>query len=261
MLTPAYLSSLLENLLKFLENLGPEILVLYSQADPVVHTKSDNTPVTQTDLFSHQAIVNFLKNITPDIPVISEEENNNSIHINTNLFWLVDPLDGTKEFIAKTDDFSINLALIENNKPILGIIYAPVFNLFYYSIYKQGAYKKLNNNPPEKMHTHPLPKNKPVIIASRRHAENKLLQDFFAKYPNHTLLSRGSAIKFGLIAEGIADIYPRFGETYYWDTAAGQCIVQEAGGKVVDTNGQPLRYNAERPYLNPFFIAVGGDKP
>lgn len=252
MLIDAYLPALLE----FLKTLTPQLLTFYRQDSLDIQTKSDQSPVTEADLFSHKAILEFLKKLTPDIPVISEESGS-PIDITTEKFWLVDPLDGTREFIAKTDDFSINIALIENHVPILGVIYAPVFDVFYFAVKNKGAFKKQGDHSAQKVQTRKLNTEKPIVIASRRHGDNQKLQDFFKQFKNHERLSRGSAIKFGLIAEGAADIYPRFGETCFWDTAAGQCIVEEAGGQVIDTKGQPLRYNAVPPYLNPHFLATG----
>jgi len=254
MLIDAYLPALLD----FLKKLSPEILKIYHQDSVEIKTKPDHSPVTEADLMSHNAILEFLKKLTPDIPVISEEaEFQNNININANQFWLVDPLDGTREFIAKTDDFSINIALIENHIPILGIIYAPVFDISYFAIKNKGAFKKQGDQPQEKIHVRKLNLEKPIVIASRRHANNEKLQKFFESIKNYERISRGSAIKFCLIAEGKADIYPRFGETFFWDTAAGQCIVEEAGGHVVDAKGNPLRYNGAPPYLNTYFFAVG----
>ncbi|HEV2613388.1 MAG TPA: 3'(2'),5'-bisphosphate nucleotidase CysQ [Gammaproteobacteria bacterium] len=252
MLGDAYLPSLLD----FLKKLSPEILKIYAQHSLEIKTKSDHSPVTEADLISHKAIVEFLKKLTPDIAVISEESENQNTR-DTDKFWLVDPLDGTREFIAKTDDFSINIALIENHIPILGIIYAPVFDVFYFALKNSGAYKKTGISEPQRIQTRKLNSDLPVVIASRRHGDNQTLQDYLKRFKDYERLSRGSAIKFGLIAEGTADIYPRFGDTSFWDTAAGQCIVEEAGGQVIDTKGQPLRYNAVPPYLNPHFLATG----
>jgi 3'(2'), 5'-bisphosphate nucleotidase len=252
MVTDTYLSPLLD----FLRTLTPKILEIYHQDKINIQTKSDHSPLTEADLFSHKAILEFLKKLTPDIPIISEETEN-QINIKSSRFWLVDPLDGTREFIAKTDDFSINVALVENNIPILGIIYAPVFDVSYYAIKNKGAFKKIANQTSEKIHVRKLNTELPIVIASRRHGDNQKLQEFFNKFKNYERLSRGSAIKFCLIAEGAADIYPRFGETFFWDTAAGQCIVEEAGGHVVDAKGKPLRYNGAPPYLNSYFFAIG----
>ena len=185
------------------------------------------------------------------------EEAESQTTFNTEKFWCVDPLDGTREFIAKTDDFSVNIALIENHIPVLGIIYIPVFNVFYFAVKNKGAFKKTGSTEPKKIQIRKLNANQPIVIASRRHANNEKLQKFFEAIKHYERISRGSAIKFCLIAEGNADIYPRFGETFFWDTAAGQCIVEEAGGHVMDAKGNPLRYNGARPYLNPYFFAVG----
>ncbi|MDX2164853.1 MAG: 3'(2'),5'-bisphosphate nucleotidase CysQ [Gammaproteobacteria bacterium] len=253
MFSDAYLPALL----KFLKTLRPPLIELYHhQNTSDVHTKSDNSPVTTADLVSHKAILKFLTELTPNIPVISEESET-PVSVTTNQFWLIDPLDGTREFIAKTDDFSINVALIENNVAVLGIIYVPVFDAFYFAEKNNGAFKQQGDELPEKIHTRKINTDKPVVIASRRHANNEKLQNFFENIKDYERISRGSAIKFCLIAEGKADLYPRFGETFFWDTAAGQCIVEEAGGAVIDVKGNALRYNGAPPYLNSFFLAVG----
>jgi len=253
MLSDAYLPALL----KFLKTLRPQLLELYHHQEASdVHTKSDNSPVTTADLVSHNAILKFLTELTPDIPVISEESEI-PVSVNTNQFWLIDPLDGTREFIAKTNDFSINVALIENNIAVLGIIYAPVFDTLYFAEKNKGSFKQEGSQSPEKIHARKINAGSPVVIASRRHANNEKLQKFFEGIKNYERISRGSAIKFCLIAEGKADLYPRFGETFFWDTAAGQCIVEEAGGQVIDVKGNTLRYNGAPPYLNSFFLAVG----
>lgn len=252
MLKDAYLPSLVT----FLKTLRPTLLELYHQETFDVQTKPDNSPVTTADIVSHKAIFAFLSELTSDIPIISEESEN-QINVNAEQFWLVDPLDGTREFIAKTNDFSVNIALIENGRPIIGIIYVPVFDTCYFASKDQGAFKQEGDKNPEKIHVRKIKDNTPAVIASRRHANNEKLQKFFESIGNYQRISRGSAIKFCLIAEGAADLYPRFGETYYWDTAAGQSIVEEAGGVVVDAKGNALRYNATPPYVNSYFLASG----
>ena len=182
MLSDAYLPALLN----FLRTLRPTLLELYHhQESSDVHTKSDNSPVTTADLVSHNAILKFLTELTPGIPVISEESETLA-EVKSNTFWLVDPLDGTREFIAKTDDFSINVALIENNIAVLGIIYVPVFDTLYFAGKNKGAFKQQGEQSPETIHTRKINTDKPVVIASRRHANNEKLQKFFEDIQDFT---------------------------------------------------------------------------
>jgi 3'(2'), 5'-bisphosphate nucleotidase len=253
----------LSSLIKLVHRVSDSILEIYHQIDPLeIQLKSDDTPVTLADMLAHQLLIETLQQLTPDIPIISEESQLISYQERKHWkkFWLVDPLDGTKEFIAKTDDFSINIALIENHQPIFGLIHVPVTGVTYYAaktVGAVGAEKRWPDGRTEQINTRSLPKEKPLIIASRRYANNQQLQYFLQQIGQYERLSRGSAIKFCLIAEGSADIYPRMGETSEWDSAAGQCFVEAAGGVVVDTQRQPLRYNMRQTFLNPHFIAIG----
>jgi 3'(2'), 5'-bisphosphate nucleotidase len=255
-----YVKAYLPSLLQLVDRASQQILSIYHQTDAfTVDLKADKSPVTQADLLSNQLITETLQQLTPEIPIISEE----SIHApfeerkNWEQCWLVDPLDGTREFIGKTNDFSINIALIHQHQPIFGLIHVPVTGITYYASKDQQAFKRLPNGQTQVMHVRQWPDDKPLIIASRRHANNSPLHHFFNYIGNYERISRGSALKFGLIAEGLADLYPRFGETYEWDTAAGHCILETAGGHVVDIQMRPLRYNTRPTLLNPHFIAMG----
>ncbi len=252
-------SLLLNSVIKLAKEAGEKIKEIYQQIDSVaVHIKSDQSPLTEADLIAHQVLAHGLKQLTPHLPILSEE----SVAIpfaersSWQRYWLVDPLDGTKEFIQKTDDFTVNIALIEDHKPILGVIYAPISGLCYFAEKGQGAFKQLGENLPQPIHSHSNLSSPVTVVVSRRHGLAEL-QAFLQRLGDHTIVNRGSALKFCLVADGTADIYPRFGPTSEWDTAAGQCIVEVAGGKVVDLSGGSLDYNTKESLLNPSFLVIG----
>ena len=172
-----------------------------------------------------------------------------------NRFWLVDPLDGTKEFIKKTGQFTVNIALIENGESTLGVVLAPASGLEYFASRGNGAFKRLGQSEPEKIHVSEIDKDKLRIVASRDHAGPKVAA-MLEKLPNAELVSMGSSLKFCLVAEGAADLYPRFVPTMEWDTGAAQCILEEAGGAVCTLDGYRLGYGKEDP-RNPSIIAAG----
>jgi 3'(2'), 5'-bisphosphate nucleotidase len=252
---------------------GDKILYHYNNFDSVkdVRIKADLSPVTIADLASHHEIVQGLKHIELkdtvfNLPILSEEDSeiNHLVRLNWDDYWLVDPLDGTKEFINRNGEFCINIALIHNNKPIIGIIYAPYFDVLYYALLNQGAYKIDKQSSPQRIYTNSLIKPELTelnIATSRRHNKTSKYNDFIKKLKKNNIkcnsLFSGSAIKFGLVAEGKADLYPRFGLTYEWDTAAGDCILREAGGKLAKINGEGLYYNKREILINPEFYAAG----
>jgi len=235
---------------------GVKILEVYN-TEYDIQKKSDQTPVTTADIIAHELICEQLQNLTPDIPVLSEESTKipYAIRKTWQRYWLVDPLDGTREFIKHNDEFTVNIALIENTHSVLGVIYVPVTRHTYYACKHTGAYKTDEENTTRSIHTRSLPAV-PVISGSRSHATEKL-QTFLTRLGGIELLSIGSSLKSCMVAEGVVDLYPRLGLTSEWDTAAAQCIVEEAGGRMVQTNNQPLRYNTKDSLLNPEFFAYG----
>ena len=224
--------------------------------------KNDESPLTQADLASNKLITDSIKKITPKIPILSEEELIEwDIRKEWKKYWLIDPLDGTKEFIKKNGEFTVNIALIENNKPTLGVIYAPVSNELYFSKKNFGSYKILTS---KKLHTLNNAKkisikikktNHVKIIGSRSHS-NPILHRWISKnFNDFEIVQKGSSLKFCLVAEGIADIYPRFGPTSEWDIAAGHIILEEAGGKLKSIDNKEILYNEKENILNPDFFA------
>ena len=232
---------------------GDAIMDIYES--PIeVETKSDNSPLTIADKKSHAIIEDGLKNIFPDIPILSEEGKSISFSERKHwrAFWLIDPLDGTKEFIKKNGEFTVNIALIEDGYPIFGSVYAPFKKELYWAYKNHGAWKSENKTNKFQIFTK-LNYSKKRIVISRSHPNEKVTE-FINNYDSHQLIRMGSSLKLCCIAEGKADIYPRLGPTSEWDIGAAQCVVEEAGGTVLEygTNKR-LSYNKEN-ILNPFFI-------
>jgi 3'(2'), 5'-bisphosphate nucleotidase len=234
---------------------GTEILSIYN--GPIaVEYKEDKSPLTEADRRSHQIICHRLAGLTPHIPVVSEEgEAAVQLAASGGRFWLVDPVDGTKEFLKRTGDFTVNIALIENRRPILGVVYAPAKNLMYSAEAGRGAWKQNGNPTPVLIKTRPAKTDRLAVVASKDHAGPQV-EALLKLLPQAELLSMGSSLKFCLVAEGKADLYPRFGPTMEWDTAAAQCVVESAGGAVLTLQGQPFQY--EKPgFKNEGFVTVG----
>ena len=222
-----------------------------------VNFKKDKSPVTTADLAANEYITGHLRTLTPQLPLLSEESTAVDFQERKNWdeFWLIDPLDGTREFIKNNPDFTVNIALIQANRPVLGVIYLPVENLLYFATFKNGAYKS-NGNEEYSPISVKNPGNQTPRICGSRANPGKSMQKFLLNIGEHELISRGSSIKSCMVAEGSVDIYPRFGPTWEWDTAAAQCIVEQAGGSLTDFNMEKLEYNKES-MLNPSFLAYG----
>lgn len=234
---------------------GTAILAVY-QRDFEQMTKSDQSPLTEADLLADQIIKQGLKKLSPEIPVLSEESVAEFSGPNQqSMYWLVDPLDGTKEFINKTGEFTVNIALIRRGKPVLSVVYVPVKDILYSAEFNQGAYK-VSGGESVKIQVSVRPSLEPVrLVGSRSHGTE--MGHWLAQFDSYSVMTVGSSLKFCLVAEGQADIYPRFGSTSLWDTAAAQLILEEAGGKVVDLAGRCLDYSNPEVLLNPYFLALG----
>lgn len=223
-----------------------------------IELKNDKSPVTTADLVANDYIEQKLSTLTPDIPRISEESENTSYqerkHWNT--FWLIDPLDGTREFVKNRPDFTVNIALVNQQGPILGAIYLPIADQLYYATSGNPAFRQDQLNSPLEITVSKQSNSIPRICGSRYHAGTSM-QTFLQAVGEHELIARGSSIKSCLIADGSADIYPRFGPTWEWDTAAAQCIVEQAGGFLTTLDMQSMAYNKES-LLNPSFVAFAG---
>ncbi|WP_037986048.1 3'(2'),5'-bisphosphate nucleotidase CysQ [Thalassobacillus devorans] len=252
---------------------GQEIMKIY-QTDFDVEYKEDESPLTIADMKSHEVIQKALKENYPEIPILSEEGKNIAYEERSawEKFWLVDPIDGTKEFIKKNDEFTVNIALIEQGKPVFGVIYAPALDTFYVGQQSKGSYKLENAeayvNSLENLEDFysksvvlPLQDKQPnqvKVVASRSHMSKEteeFIEGLKRDYKQVETLSAGSSLKLCLVAEGAADFYPRYAPTMEWDTGAGQAIVEHAGGQVTIAGGSnPLRYNKE-DLRNPWFLA------
>lgn len=224
---------------------GNAIMDIYKSGDFDVEIKADNSPLTLADKASHEIIKDALTNYYPEIPILSEEgkEIPYEQRKNWDQFWLVDPLDGTKEFIKKNGEFTVNIALIKNNYPVLGVIYAPALNALYYGQNQRGAFKSENGNPPFEISVAETPDDGVIAVKSRSHSsedEEKILSQWKIK----DSIGTGSSLKFCLVAEGKAHIYYRHGPTWEWDTGAGQAIVEAAGGSVT-ANKKRVIYNKQ----------------
>ena len=236
---------------------GVAILEIYESGDFGVDHKTDDSPLTKADLASHQVIIQGLSAITPDIPVLSEESAQISYEERKtwDKYWLVDPLDGTKEFIKRNGEFTVNIALIEKGKPVLSCVYVPVSKVSYSAAVGVGVYKR-EKRKKRAISVMKHSRFKPTIVGSRSHMSDDV-KAYLERLGQHELVSMGSSLKFCLVAEGKADLYPRLGLTSEWDTAAAQCIVEQAGGYVVTLDGKPLKYNSKDSLLNPHFMVYG----
>lgn len=236
-----------------------EILRVYESDDFGVVDKQDNSPLTRADLASHRSICEGLSQLTPDIPVLSEESAAKPYSERSawSRYWLVDPLDGTKEFIKRNGEFTVNVALIEGNAVTLGVVHVPVSDTAYFAAKGVGAFKAVAGGAPVNLRTRAVAPQRVVAVGSRSHGGDAL-SVYLRRLPGEvSLISRGSSLKLCLVAEGVADIYPRLGPTSEWDTAAAQCVVEQAGGVVVDLAMKPLKYNAKADILNPSFLVIG----
>lgn len=238
---------------------GSEILTIYD-SDFAVETKADDSPLTAADQAAHKLIVNALENLTPEIPVWSEESAGIEFaeRVDWGRFWLVDPLDGTKEFIKRNGEFTVNIALIDDHEPVLGVVHVPVKRQDYYGFRGGGAYLCEDQGEARPIRASAIVADPVRVVGSRSH-RGKSLENFLDAIGPHVMVPMGSSLKICLVAVGSADVYPRLGPTSEWDTAAAQAVVENAGGQVVDLTGKPLRYNTREEVLNPFFLACGAD--
>ena len=254
--------ALVDDVIKLMGKAGAGILDIYERSGQFkVQVKADNSPLTQADLVAHDILSKGLQKLTPDIPILSEEECQIpfSTRSKWKRYWLVDPLDGTREFIRRSGEFVVNVALIENHQPVLGVIYLPVYESTYFAEKNGGSFKQTNKIR-TRIHTRSWQRDQTKILASRGMKREKIDAKLGDKLGHYELILSGSAIKFCRIAEGLADFYPRFGNTCEWDTASGQIILEEAGGALVDLSWQPFRYNVQSSLLNSHFVAVGDKK-
>ncbi len=220
--------------------------------------KADASPVTQADREAEALVERALRALTPDLPIVAEEavaEGRVPAVGPHDVFWLVDPLDGTREFLSRNGEFTVNVALVAAGEPILGVVGAPALDRLWWGVRGQGAATR-EAGADRPIHVRPPPPHGLVAVASRSHRDPET-EAWLASHPVVETVSAGSSLKFCLVAEGRADVYPRFGRTMEWDTAAGHAVLAAAGGRVVDADGRPLRYG-KPGFANPPFVAWGG---
>jgi 3'(2'), 5'-bisphosphate nucleotidase len=248
------LAALAEALKPVVDSAGEAIMKVYDGAI-AVQRKDDNSPLTLADLESQRVIIEGLKSITPDIPILSEESAAApwAERQRWRELWIVDPLDGTREFIKRNGEFTINIALVAEHEPVLGIVSAPAQKLTFWGMAGGGAFTSARGEPAHRIHT-VAPQRPLRVVGSRSHLSPQTA-DYLARLAPHTVTGVGSSLKFCLLAEGKAELYPRFGPTSEWDTAAGQAVLEAAGGHVTRLDGHRLRYNCRESIINGDFIA------
>lgn len=235
---------------------GALILQVYA-TDFAVQGKADHSPVTAADERAEAHIVPALQALSPAWPVVAEEAAaRGQAPAAAATFWLVDPLDGTREFVARNGEFTVNIALVHDGAPVLGVVYLPVPDVLYAGVVGQGAWRQVGAGERQALHCRALPAAGAVVACSRAHGDGDALDAFLQGSRVASRKIAGSSLKFGLLAAGEADIYPRFGRTMEWDTAAGHAVLAAAGGSIKDLEGRPLRYG-KPGYENPHFIARG----
>ncbi|SMF61104.1 3'(2'),5'-bisphosphate nucleotidase [Alteromonadaceae bacterium Bs31] len=259
--------TLLQSVVDACREAGKAILEVYESDESFeVESKADDSPVTRADIAAHNILYPALKELMLDVPVLSEESEvpDYSVRSNWKRYWLIDPLDGTKEFINRNGEFTVNVALIEGNQAVLGVVYVPVLDVVYTGIAGQGAWKTVNQQTTaiqvRSMASLVEQKLPVALVASRRHgagAVDVLIQRIEEEFGPAETKSMGSSLKLCLVAEGEADLYPRLALTSEWDTAAAQAIVEAAGGVVLDDKLKVLQYNTKADILNPYFYVIG----
>ncbi len=239
---------------------GKAVMTVYG-GEFGVELKDDHSPLTEADRASHRIISEGLAGLTPSLPLLSEESPPEELEGRRTWerFWLVDPLDGTKEFVKRNGEFTVNIALIERNRAVMGVVLAPALDIEYAGVLGSGAWRRDAEHPSVPIrvsadHSRPL-----RVVSSRSHPSGELAA-YLERLGSHELKPMGSSLKICLVADGQADVYPRLGPTSEWDTAAAQAILESAGGGMIDLAGQPLRYNSKEDLLNPHFLAFGNSE-
>lgn len=256
---------LLDELVALSHRAGDVISEVYADHDPEVATKADSSPVTEADVRAEALILPRLRELTPDIPIVAEEavSRGEVPEVGVGAFWLVDPLDGTKEFLSRNGEFTVNIALVEQGVPTTGVVYAPVLATTYVG-HPGGAQRRTGGSGASDPQVHPLrvrevPGEGYDVLVSRSHLDGET-ESWLSQLSVRATVSAGSSLKFCRIAEAAADLYPRFGRTMAWDTAAGHAVLRAAGGQVTQRSGSPLRYGGP-DFANPAFVAFGATAP
>ena len=248
----------LEGVIEAVDRAGDEILGIY--ADPErfnTEHKADDSPLTAADLAANRVLVEALRALTPNIPILSEESAQApwSERQHWSACWVVDPLDGTKEFLKRNDEFTVNVGLVVDHAPVLGVVYAPALKRWYFAAKGVGAFMKVGEEAPMPIQVATKPSDQPWRVVGSRSHQSPEMAGFLAELGQTEMVAMGSSLKLCLVASGEADLYPRLGPTSEWDTCAAHAVVNVAGGQVLSLEtGQPLAYNARESILNPHFI-------
>lgn len=252
--------TLLHELVALADRAGEAVMAIYA-TDFEVKTKDDFSPVTEADVAAEAIILEGLSELTPEIPVVAEEQMaaGNKPDLRGDHYWLVDPLDGTKEFLNRNDEFTVNIGLIEGDRTVLGVVYAPALETSYWGAAGHGAHRR-NCDGTSAITVRTPPEAGITVIGSRRHGKGGEMEKFLKPYTVADNMAAGSSLKFCLVAAGEADIYPRFGPTSEWDTSAGHAVLEAAGGRVTNPDGSDFVYR-KPDFRNSNFIAWGGLEP
>lgn len=258
-LSPDTLSSMAAQVRSIARAAGREILRVYAADTVQKWEKDDHSPLTAADLAAQKTIQAGLEAVLPRFAILSEEGRDwpEAERLALSTLWIVDPLDGTKEFLKRNGEFTVNIALVQDGRPVLGVVYAPVLDRLYWAGAELGAWREDEPDAPHSIQVRRPPRNgeRPWRVVGSRSHGNPAIDAFIARLPASEIVAMGSSLKLCLVAEGAADIYPRLGPTMEWDTAAAHCIVEQAGGQVLDpATRKPLTYNQRPTLLNPHFI-------
>ena len=236
---------------------GEAIMTVY-QRDFSVDYKGDQSPLTEADLLAHQVIVKGLCEWPQALPILSEEDANIpwSTRQHWPTYWLVDPLDGTKEFIKKNGEFTVNIALVQQGVPVLGVVYAPAIQTLYWGAESLGAFKQVDDGAEVAIQAKAIQAGETVKVVGSRSHPSPDMAAYLAQFERHEMIAMGSSLKLCLVAEGAAHVYPRLGPTSEWDTGAAHAVALQAGAHVITTEGEPLLYNQKESLLNPYFIVA-----
>lgn len=254
------MKSLLQQIFDIATKAGEEILDVYENEFGVDY-KNDGSPLTMADRRAHNRIVEELQNVSLSAPIVSEESDANEFEQRHgwDQFWMVDPLDGTKEFVKRNGEFTVNIALIKKGEPILGVVHTPVKGMTHFAAKGIGAFKMEENSKAKEIRVKAFDPGNPIMVASRSHSGPEVEEyrnNLETAHSPVSITSMGSSLKICLVAEGSADVYPRLGPTSEWDTAAAHCVLSVAGGSMIDIDGSVLKYNKSN-ILNPWFLACG----
>jgi len=250
-------AELIEPIVALARDAGDAILEVYA-TDFAVQSKDDESPLTQADLASQRRIVAGLRAQKSALPIISEESGLPDFDVRSgwDRYWLIDPLDGTREFVNRNGEFTVNIALIADGRPVLGVVHVPVQGRTYIGCEGFGAERRVDGEASQKIHVAATSASPVRVVGSRSH-RGASLDAFIDRLGDCELVPMGSSLKFCVVAEGRADVYPRLGPTSEWDTAAAQAVLEQAGGSVVTLDGKPMKYNQKDDILNPHFMAIG----